>query len=77
MKDWSVSKQIFVPVLNGTELISFTVVGVGLCFGFVLKTILIHRTIFDIAEQVLHKAKAFSAMWIMVKKKLTYRTTIL
>lgn len=56
------------PVLNGTELISFTVVGMELCFGFLLKTILIYRIIFAIAEQALHKAKAFSALSIIVKK---------
>ena len=47
-------------VLAGIELIVFIAANMGLCFGFVLKTVLIIE-VFTIAEQCLHKAKAFSA----------------
>ena len=42
-------------VLAGVELIFFIVASVGLCFGFVLETVLITQ------EQCLHHAEAFSA----------------
>lgn len=46
--------------LAGVELISFIVTGIGLGFEFVLNTGLI-IDIFLIAEQHLHKTKAFYA----------------
>lgn len=50
-----------VLVLAGVELISFTVSSMGLCFGFALNTGLITERCFVVAEQGLHRAKAFSA----------------
>ena len=48
-------------VLAGIELIFFTVASMGLCFGFVLETGLIIQGCLVIAEQCLHRVKAFSA----------------
>jgi len=45
-----------VMVLGGIELIFFIVACIGLCFGFVVKTVWI-----VCAEQCLHRVKAFSA----------------
>jgi len=39
-----------VLVLAGIELISFTVASMGLCFGFVLKTVLIIQGCFSYTE---------------------------
>ena len=52
---------IIVLVLAGVELIFFIVADMGLCFGFVLKTVLITRDVSVPAEQCLHRAKAFAA----------------
>ena len=43
------------------ELIFFIVASMGLCFGFVLETVLITQYVFIRAEQHLHRVKAFSA----------------
>lgn len=43
------------PVSAGVESIFFTMAGVGLCFGFVLNTVMI-------IEQSLDRANAFSAV---------------
>ena len=48
-----------VLVLAG--IIFFIVAGMGLCFGFVLETALLIQGCFVIAEQCLHRVKAFSA----------------
>lgn len=46
--------------LVGIELNFFTVIGMGLCFGFALNTgLLIQRCSFLIAEQGIHRPKAF------------------
>lgn len=47
--------------LTRIELIFFIVVSVGLCFGFMLGTVLIVQGSLVIAEQCFHRAKAFSA----------------
>ena len=46
--------------MAGIELIFFRVASVGLCFGFVLETVLITQGYFLVAEQGLHRVKAFS-----------------
>lgn len=48
--------------LGLTEVIFCTVAGMELCFGFVLNTGLITQRLFVIAEQGLHRGKAFSAV---------------
>ena len=54
-------------ILAGIESIFFTAAGMGLCFGFVLETVLIIVgfvfviAVFVIAEQCLHSLRAFSA----------------
>lgn len=58
MKDWPVSKHIFVPVLSGTELISFTEVDMGL-FCICAQNNIDKYKYSAIAEQGLHKANAF------------------
>ena len=50
-----------VLVLAGIELIFFMVASMGLCFGFVLKTVLIIQGYFSYSEQCLHRVKVFSA----------------
>ena len=47
-------------LLAGAELILFTVASRRLCFEFVLETVLIIQDIFAVAEQCLHRFKAFS-----------------
>ena len=47
-------------VLAGIALIFFIVASMGLCFGFVLETVLIIQ-VFVTAEQRLHRVKAFAA----------------
>ena len=49
-----------VPVLAGRELIFFIVAGIRLCFGVVMKTVLVHTNVLVIAEQSLHTLKACS-----------------
>ena len=51
-------------VLAGIELIFFIVASMGLCFGFVLKTVLIliiQGDVFVTTEQCLHSIKPFPA----------------
>jgi len=50
-----------VLVLAGIESIFFIVADMGLCFGFLLKTVLITQGSFSTAEQCLHRVKTFSA----------------
>jgi len=47
--------------LAGEELNFFIVASMGLCFEFVLQTVLIIQGCVAIAEQFLHSVKAFSA----------------
>ena len=47
--------------MAGIELNFFIVACMGLCLGFVLETMLIMQRCFFIAEQCLHRVKAFSA----------------
>jgi len=46
-------------VLTGAELIFFIVAGIVMCFGYVMKTVLITHQCLAIAEQCLHSIKAF------------------
>ena len=49
-------------VLAGIEFIFFIVASMGLCFGFVLETVLItQRDVLVTAEHCSHRAKVFSA----------------
>lgn len=50
-------------ILAGIELIFFIVAGLGLYFGLVLEVVFVILGIFCIAEQSLHKVKAFSASY--------------
>lgn len=43
-----------------TEIV-FLVAGIGHCFGFLLKTVMITQGCFHTSEQCLYRAKAFSA----------------
>ena len=52
-----------VLVLAGTEFIFPIVASMGLCFGFVLKTVLITQDVLLTAEQGLHRVKAFPASY--------------
>lgn len=55
--------ELPVLVLAGIELIFFIEACLGLYFGFVLEIALVILGIFFIAEQILHRVKAFSASY--------------
>ena len=50
---------VSVLAFAGTELFYFIVACVVLCFGFDMKTVLITHQCFNIAEECLHRVKAF------------------
>ena len=66
-----------VLVLAGVELVFFTLAIMGLCFEFVLKTVLVTQGCLVPAEQCSHRAKASSAphptppaSWLGVHREL-------